>query len=132
VAGAIVVFDQPRQQLLQRQFLRAQVVLGEVELLQKRSGPAQFLVGLDPARHDHIHAIAAVSEHSAMRECLWMVRVSVQKLNWPQWPEFAPTWERIHNLCPGASFFLSRDWVDCWLSTFGVDLNLFRPRFLGQ
>lgn len=52
-----------------------------------------------------------------------MVSVTVQKLNWRQWPEFAPTWERIHGLCPGASFFLSRDWVDCWLATFGGDLH---------
>src|SRR5450755_4324342 len=52
-----------------------------------------------------------------------MAKVSVQKLNWRQWSEFAPAWERIHRLCPGASFFLSRDWVDCWLATFGSDLN---------
>jgi Acetyltransferase (GNAT) domain len=52
-----------------------------------------------------------------------MARVSVQKSDWRKWPEFAPTWERIHNLCPGASFFISRDWVDCWLATFGSDLN---------
>jgi len=24
---------------------------------------------------------------------------------------------------PDASFFLSREWVDCWLATFGEDLN---------
>ena len=52
-----------------------------------------------------------------------MPKVSVQKLNWHQWPEFAPTWERIHQLCQDASFFLSREWVDCWLATFGAELN---------
>jgi CheY-like chemotaxis protein len=26
-------------------------------------------------------------------------------------------------MCPDASFFLSREWVDCWLATFGKDLN---------
>lgn len=35
----------------------------------------------------------------------------------------APTWERIQNMCPDASFFLSREWVDCWLATFGEELN---------
>ncbi|MCC6344958.1 MAG: GNAT family N-acetyltransferase [Bryobacterales bacterium] len=52
-----------------------------------------------------------------------MPRVSVQKLSWREWSEFAPIWERIHNLCPDASFFLSRDWVDCWLATFGSVLS---------
>jgi len=52
-----------------------------------------------------------------------MLKVSVQNLNWHQWHEFAPTWERIHELCPDASFFLSREWVDCWLATFGAELN---------
>jgi hypothetical protein len=52
-----------------------------------------------------------------------MDEISVQKLNWRQWSELAPTWERIHNMCPDASFFLSREWVDCWLATFGEDLN---------
>jgi hypothetical protein len=49
--------------------------------------------------------------------------ISVQRLNWRQWSTLAPTWERIHNMCPDASFFLSREWVDCWLATFGGDLN---------
>jgi hypothetical protein len=26
-------------------------------------------------------------------------------------------------MCPEASLFLSREWVDCWLTTFGEDLN---------
>jgi hypothetical protein len=52
-----------------------------------------------------------------------MAEISVQTLNWRQWSTFAPTWERIHSLCPDASFFLSREWVDCWLATFGADLN---------
>jgi hypothetical protein len=52
-----------------------------------------------------------------------MAKISVQKLNWRQWSELAPTWERIHNLCPEASFFLCREWVDCWLATFGGDLK---------
>lgn len=52
-----------------------------------------------------------------------MAMISVQRLNWRQWSTLAPTWERIHNMCPDASFFLSREWVDCWLATFGGDLN---------
>lgn len=52
-----------------------------------------------------------------------MGQISVQKLNWRQWAEFAPTWERLHSLCPNASYFVSRSWVDCWLATFGEDLN---------
>lgn len=49
--------------------------------------------------------------------------ISVQRLHWRQWSTLAPTWERIHTMCPDASFFLSREWVDCWLATFGGDLN---------
>ena len=52
-----------------------------------------------------------------------MAEISVQRSNWRQWSGFAPTWERIHNMCRDASFFLSRAWVDCWLATFGEDLN---------
>lgn len=52
-----------------------------------------------------------------------MADISVQRMDWRQWPGLAPTWERIHNLCPDASFFLSREWVDCWLATFGETLN---------
>ena len=52
-----------------------------------------------------------------------MTEISVHKLSWRQWSELAPAWERIHNLCLDASFFLSREWVDCWLATFGGALN---------
>jgi hypothetical protein len=52
-----------------------------------------------------------------------MADISVQRVDWSEWPKLAPTWERIHNLCPDASFFLSREWVDCWLATFGESLN---------
>lgn len=49
--------------------------------------------------------------------------ISVEQLNWRQWSSFAPTWERIHSMSPEASFFLSREWVDCWLATFGGQFN---------
>ena len=52
-----------------------------------------------------------------------MAEVSVQRSDWRRWSEFAPTWERIHNMCLAASFFVSREWVTCWLATFGEDLN---------
>jgi hypothetical protein len=52
-----------------------------------------------------------------------MAEISVQRLKWSQWSTLAPTWERIHKLCPDASFFVSREWVDCWIATFGEDLN---------
>jgi len=52
-----------------------------------------------------------------------MAEVSVERLSWRQWSGFASTWESIHNQCPDASFFVSREWVDCWLATFGEDLN---------
>ena len=52
-----------------------------------------------------------------------MVEISVQRSSWRKWHSFAPTWERIHNLCPTASFFISSEWVDCWLATFGETLN---------
>ena len=52
-----------------------------------------------------------------------MAAVSVERLDWRQWSEFAPTWERIHSQCPGASFFLTREWVDCWVATFGESLK---------
>jgi CelD/BcsL family acetyltransferase involved in cellulose biosynthesis len=49
--------------------------------------------------------------------------ISVEQLNWRQWSSFAPTWERIHSRSPEASFFLSREWVDCWLATFGGEFS---------
>jgi hypothetical protein len=49
--------------------------------------------------------------------------ISVERLNWRQWSSFAPTWERVHSSSPEASFFLSREWVDCWLATFGGEFN---------
>jgi hypothetical protein len=52
-----------------------------------------------------------------------MQDVEVQSVSWHQWPQFASSWERIHEMCPDASFFLSREWVDCWLTTFGPQLN---------
>jgi hypothetical protein len=57
-----------------------------------------------------------------------VTRIGVQRLNWRDWTRFAPTWERIHGKCPGASFFLSREWVESWLETFGEEL---RPELLG-
>jgi CelD/BcsL family acetyltransferase involved in cellulose biosynthesis len=42
--------------------------------------------------------------------------------DWRKWPELAPEWERLHRMCPDASVFLSREWVDCWLATFGEAL----------
>lgn len=61
-----------------------------------------------------------------------MAEISVRRSDWRQWPGFAPTWERIHNLCPAASFFLSREWVDCWLATFGEELNPDLLAFVGD
>src|SRR5438309_4250496 len=52
-----------------------------------------------------------------------VIRIGLHRLHWREWSNFAPTWERIHDACPGASFFLSRVWVDCWLKTFGDQLN---------
>lgn len=52
-----------------------------------------------------------------------MVEISVQTSSWRKWSELAPTWERIHNVCPAASFFISREWVTCWLETYGEQLN---------
>lgn len=52
-----------------------------------------------------------------------MADISVARADWREWSRLAPTWERIHNLCPDASFFLSREWVDCWLTTFGETLT---------
>jgi hypothetical protein len=49
--------------------------------------------------------------------------ISVRKLNWRDWSKCAPTWERIHDINKDASFFLSREWVECWLATFGDELN---------
>jgi len=52
-----------------------------------------------------------------------MAEISVQTSSWRKWSEFAPTWERVHNMCPAASFFISREWVTCWLEAFGEALN---------
>jgi CelD/BcsL family acetyltransferase involved in cellulose biosynthesis len=49
--------------------------------------------------------------------------VRVERLHWREWPAFAPTWERVHQSCREASFFLSRPWVDCWLATYGEQLD---------
>jgi CelD/BcsL family acetyltransferase involved in cellulose biosynthesis len=49
--------------------------------------------------------------------------ISVRSLGWRQWDSFAPAWERVHCRCPEASFFLTREWVDCWLAAFGGQLN---------
>jgi hypothetical protein len=35
-------------------------------------------------------------------------------------------------MCPDATFFLSREWVDCWLATFGEDLKPDLLEFLGD
>jgi hypothetical protein len=61
-----------------------------------------------------------------------MDEISVQRLDWREWSTLAPTWERIHNMRPDASFFLSREWVDCWLATFGEDLNPDLLAFVGD
>ena len=52
-----------------------------------------------------------------------IAEISIQTMDWRKWSAFAPDWERIHSLCTDASFFLSRAWVDCWLTTFGEDLK---------
>jgi hypothetical protein len=49
--------------------------------------------------------------------------VAVYSMSWRKWAGFAPTWERLHRACPTASYFLSRAWVDCWLHTYGEQLN---------
>lgn len=49
--------------------------------------------------------------------------ISLQVLDWRRWPEVAPIWEHIHNSYPEASIFLCREWVDCWLETFGPSLK---------
>ncbi|MCZ2154301.1 MAG: GNAT family N-acetyltransferase [Bryobacterales bacterium] len=49
--------------------------------------------------------------------------VSAARVSWRQWSDIASVWEQVHSRCPSASFFLSREWVDCWLSVFGSDLN---------
>jgi hypothetical protein len=58
-----------------------------------------------------------------------MAGVSVHATAWQDWSGFAPIWERIHLADPEASFFLTREWVDCWLATFGADLNPQLLRF---
>jgi Acetyltransferase (GNAT) domain len=52
-----------------------------------------------------------------------MTDLSIRTFSWREWSGIAPDWERIHSSSPDASFFLSRAWVDCWLATFGEQLN---------
>lgn len=52
-----------------------------------------------------------------------MAKIFVERMKWDQWPEIASVWEGIHSLCPGASIFLSRDWVATWLEAFGERLK---------
>jgi hypothetical protein len=61
-----------------------------------------------------------------------MAEISVQRFHWRQWSELASTWERIHSSSADASFFLSREWVDCWLATFGEDLKPDLLTFVNQ
>jgi Acetyltransferase (GNAT) domain len=52
-----------------------------------------------------------------------MTDLSIRNFSWREWSGIASDWERIHSLSTDASFFLSRAWVDCWLATFGEQLN---------
>ncbi len=52
-----------------------------------------------------------------------MSDVSVRVLSWRNWPAFASEWESLAESCSSASFFLSREWVDAWMSTFASELN---------
>jgi hypothetical protein len=52
-----------------------------------------------------------------------MGNLSIRTLDWRAWASFAPTWARIHSVSANASLFVSREWVDCWLATYGAELN---------
>jgi Acetyltransferase (GNAT) domain len=52
-----------------------------------------------------------------------MTDLSIRNFSWREWSNLAPDWEKIHGVSYDASFFLSRAWVDCWLATFGEQLN---------
>ncbi|MGE5487635.1 MAG: GNAT family N-acetyltransferase [bacterium] len=43
------------------------------------------------------------------------------------WNEAAPVWRSLAGKSPHASFFLSNEWADCWVATFG---KLLKPEFL--
>jgi len=49
--------------------------------------------------------------------------ISTQVLNWRLWDENTPEWEHLYRSRPGASIFLSPEWVGCWLESYGPQLK---------
>jgi hypothetical protein len=53
--------------------------------------------------------------------------LDIQCHAWSDWPSVAPQWSWLAAESPHHSFFLSKDWVDTWLTVFGP---LLRPQIL--
>lgn len=54
----------------------------------------------------------------AVSDC---VRVTARSVS--TWNEAAPVWKSLAAESPHASFFLSYEWVDCWMAVFGAALR---------
>jgi CelD/BcsL family acetyltransferase involved in cellulose biosynthesis len=48
-------------------------------------------------------------------------------IGWNQWPAIRATWDSLCDHSPQGVFFLTADWVEAWIETFGDRLN---PEFL--
>lgn len=46
---------------------------------------------------------------------------------WSSWPQVASVWSELSNTSPYSSFFLSPEWVECWLEVFG---SVLQPEIL--
>ena len=51
----------------------------------------------------------------------------IQCLAWSDWPSVVPQWSWLAAESPRRSFFLSKNWVDTWITVFGP---LLRPQIL--
>jgi hypothetical protein len=53
--------------------------------------------------------------------------LDIQCLAWSDWPSVAPQWSWLAAESPRRSFFLSKNWVDTWITVFGP---LLQPQIL--
>ena len=50
--------------------------------------------------------------------------LSVESCGPDRWPEIRATWAALAEASPHTSFFLTAEWLDCWLEQFGQGANL--------
>src|ERR1700737_5607043 len=68
-------------------------------------------------------ALAGSRHHSNMKDRNPVLsKIGTRALHWHNWSQISSEWEKIceHS---DASFFLSKEWVETWLETFGEELK---------